>query len=71
VHAIKEYENGKKFYVRFVVGQVYQLKSGDPKYLEDTRGDPAEKLNVLSVSDSAFENHHVPNYVQVIDEILW
>jgi hypothetical protein len=71
VHAIKEYEKGKSFYVRYVVGRVYQLRLGDPKALKDCLIDPAEKLNVLSVSDSAFENHHCENYVEVIDQIPW
>jgi hypothetical protein len=71
VHAIKEYEEGKKFWVRYVTGQVFQLKLGEPRPLADCVVDPAEKLNMLSVSDEAFEDHHCILYVEVIDEIPW
>jgi hypothetical protein len=71
VQSLIDFENGKKFNVRYVVGQTYQIDVDVPKRLDDCLVDPAESLNILSVSTLAIDRHHCDEYVQAIDDLIW
>jgi hypothetical protein len=71
VQSLVDFENGKTFNVRYVVGTTYQIDSEVPKRLDECLIDPAQSLNILSASSLAVEMHHCDHYVHAIDDLIW
>lgn len=71
IDAAKAYEKGEAKYVRFVVGQIYQIDSEEPKVLTDCLIDPQEILACLSLTFECITHHHCDLYMKAINELIW
>lgn len=70
VTAAKEYEAGAPKYVRYISGTAYQLYTGSPAKLSESKINQEIFLNKLSISLSCITDHSCSNYVQAIEELI-